>query len=88
MKLFMNEKKGMEMSMNVIIIAVIAILILVIMVFLIGSRTDKFITGTKCAEAGGRCMDQCSDPDRQITTGEAASSCPGGDCCRIVPGNI
>ncbi len=74
------------MSMNVIIVAVIAILILVIMVFLIGSRTDMFIKGTKCVEAGGRCRDTC-DTDHPAVTGlDAQDSCgSSARCCAIVP---
>lgn len=50
------NKKGTELSMNVIIIAAIAILVLVILavfVFRTGNQVDK---GTGCESLGGKCM--------------------------------
>lgn len=81
-------EKGMEMSMNVIIMAVIALLILVILVFLIGTKTELFNRGTKCVEAGGRCRSyaDCAASGHGTIPGEPAEAC-GSDsvCCKVVP---
>jgi hypothetical protein len=78
------HKKGMEMSMNVIIVAVIAILILVILVYLLGSRFEWFGNKTKCFEAGGRCQSEKCDPGSEVP-GLEGNVCGKQFCCSIVP---
>ena len=59
------DKKGVELSMNVIIIAVIALLVLVVLIFIFSGRTQIFAKGTEaCSTKQGTCID-------------SAEACPG-----------
>jgi hypothetical protein len=63
-----KNKKGVEMSMNLIIIAVIALLILVVVILIFTGAASKFVGGTSdCGKKGGtvnsaNCA-KCSDTD-------------------------
>lgn len=85
-----QNKKGTELSMNVIIIAAIGLLILVILamfIFRSGKQVDK---GTGCAALGGSCMSVPHCASGSINNVAAALSCdvPGQKCCTpITSGN-
>ena len=67
------NKKGVELSMNVIIIAAIGLLVLVILAVLVINSGGKFQGGTQtCTAKGGICMDAC--------TGTYAANPNGGTC--------
>ena len=81
----MMRKKGVELSMNVIIIAAIGLLVLVILAVLVINSTNK-VPGTmkSCALLGGVCQSgscgdgyepelngKCTDPLRQ-------------NCCKVI----
>jgi len=64
------NKKGTELSLNVIIIAVILIIVLVVVIIIFGGRINIFSKSTaSCSARGG----YCRSPD-QNTKG-----CPAGD---------
>lgn len=71
----MNNKKGVEISMNLIIIAAIALLVLVIVSILVLRQGANISEGTGCeAKAGGHCIasaDSCVDGETYL---------PGGGC--------
>lgn len=75
------KKKGVEMSMNVIIIAAIGLLILLILAFLVVNYVTKVRTGAEsCTTQGGVCQSTyCS--------GETISNanCPEDKptCCKL-----
>jgi hypothetical protein len=51
-----NNRKGMELTMNTIVIAAIAILILAILAFFIIKGFKGFSTGTQCETNSGQCI--------------------------------
>lgn len=61
------NKKGIELSLNTIIIAIIVIIVLIVVVFIFVQRSNIFgksIDAT-CSERGGRCAKSCS-PDEYV----------------------
>lgn len=58
------DKKGVELSMNVIIIAAIALLVLVVLSVIFLGRIGTFGEDVAaCSTQGGRCAVECGDPD-------------------------
>ena len=80
------RKRGVEMSMNVIIIAAIALIILVVLVLLITRSFGQVKNGTGCTgqPGPGQCVDTaCSDVGAGYIP--IASDCPTGQTCCIKP---
>jgi len=77
------KKKGVELSMNLIIIAAIGLLILVILAVLVinaGGKTSNAMAS--CNLKGGLCG-QCTQ-DRIIPANEINPPCGSGtSCCRV-----
>lgn len=81
-------KRGVELSMNVIIIAAIALIILVVLVLLVSGAFSRVKDGTGCESlTRGQCVDifegdSCSD---ELGSGyvRVASDCPESRpvCC-------
>jgi hypothetical protein len=71
----MNNKKGVELSMNLIIIAAIALLVLIIISILVLKGGSNVNQGTGCEAKGGSCStgDTCADPAKPVFL-------PGGGC--------
>ena len=58
------NKKGVELSMNVIIIAAIALLVLVVLSVIFLGRIGAFgEKAASCAAQGGKCAVACGDAD-------------------------
>jgi len=77
------RKKGMEMSMNVIIIAAIGLLILIILAFLVVKNVGKTNTATEsCTVKGGTCLSSCATGVSPIQ----GATCTSGVCCPVIPG--
>ncbi|MFC1728425.1 hypothetical protein ACFLZ7_03105 [Nanoarchaeota archaeon] len=58
------NKKGVELSMNVIIIAAIALLVLVVLSVIFLGRIGTFgETASSCEAQGGKCAIACGDSD-------------------------
>mgnify|MGYP000687021415 CR=1 FL=1 len=78
------KKKGVEMSMNVIIIAAIGLLILLILAFLVVNYVGKTNEGLKsCSVAyGGICKTDCGDLGPATT--EQTDCDTGQKCCKVV----
>jgi len=82
------KKKGVEMSMNVIIIAAIGLLILLILAFLVVNYIAKTDKGLKsCSVAyGGVCDSNCGD--QGLATSEPTNCNDNDDgktnCCRVI----
>ena len=77
------KKKGVEMSMNVIIIAAIGLLILLILAFLVVNyvnRTDKGLKSCT-AQYGGTCQASCENIDSQVSNTDCENS--GKVCCKV-----
>lgn len=78
------NKKGVELSMNLIIIAAIGLLVLVILAVLVINATGKTNTtiSKSCNLVGGACKQGgCgTDPVIPPTTGQCD---PGYSCCKL-----
>jgi len=58
------NKKGVEISMNVIIIAALGLLVLVVLAAIFLGRAGDFGQGAASCEAkGGTCAEECGNPD-------------------------
>ncbi|MEK6886668.1 MAG: hypothetical protein AABW88_02440 [Nanoarchaeota archaeon] len=52
----MRSKRGVELALNIVVIAVIALLVLVIVVFIFGGKANIFSKGvSECTAIGGEC---------------------------------
>lgn len=82
------KKKGVEMSMNVIIIAAIGLLILLILAFLVVNYIGKTNEGLKSCSVqfGGVCKADCGEIG--TATGETTDCSERDDgntnCCKVV----
>jgi hypothetical protein len=81
------DKKGSELSMNVIIIAAIAVLVLVILAVFVFRSGDNISKATGCSAMNGKCI---PDPARGLTVpyppGNAECKNQGGTCYIAVGG--
>ncbi len=69
--MFFLNKKGSEMTLNVIIIAAIALIVLVVMLFIFSGKIKAFGQGTdSCTAKGGSCTAE----------GYSASCIKAGSC--------
>lgn len=58
------NKKGVEISMNVIIIAVLGLVVAVLILALVTGRLNIFSQGIgDCTVQGGKCAEACGDSD-------------------------
>jgi hypothetical protein len=84
----MRNKKGVELSMNVIIIAAIALLVLVILAVLVLRGGRNITDGTGCtAKPGGHCetLDTaCNDGENVFAGGGCPVAKP--KCCVKIEG--
>jgi hypothetical protein len=80
-------KKGVELSMNVIVIAAIVLIILVLLVMFVTGAFNRVKDGTGCAGLGGSCTpmiegESCADMHGAGYT-SLASDCPNEETCCI-----
>lgn len=73
------QKKGVELSMNVIIIAAIALVVLVVLVVLVLNQAGKVSPATECT--GGTCLSSC-DPATQMEDPINRCRTEGQVCCK------
>ncbi|MGV8150597.1 MAG: hypothetical protein ACP5NV_02610 [Candidatus Woesearchaeota archaeon] len=78
------NKKGVELSMNVIIIAAIGLLILLILAFLVINYVGKTNEGLKTCSVSfqGVCANTCSG--ELATTEETDCTDKGQQCCKVI----
>ncbi len=79
-------KRGVELSMNVIIIAAISLIVLVILVMLVTNAGTNVKKGTGCtAKPGGQCIPLTEGETCADALGEGyismPSDCPSGETC-------
>ena len=79
----MESKKGVELSINVIIIAIIALVVLVVLLAIFTGRMgifSKYISGSCVDDHGGTCKKECDIATENVFVG---ASCPnkGEYCC-------
>jgi hypothetical protein len=69
-------KKGVELSLNFVIIAVIALAVLVLVIFLLMGGWKNFTQGTNdCASTGGQCLSDCGTGMPKFGTCESGLKC-------------
>ena len=76
-----SNKKGSELSINVVVIAAVAILVLVILALFIFDAFDKTKRGTSCEAVKGECMASCSGGFPTPNAGLDGSCDEGYVCC-------
>jgi len=83
-------KRGVELSMNVIIIAAIALVVLVVLVLLVTRAVTQTIGGTGCeSKSMGRCISLAEDESCESAVGtgfvSVGSDCAEGETCCFQP---
>lgn len=75
----MFEKKGFELSMNVIVVSAIALVVLVVVVLIFtGKIRDTNTDLAKCETRGGNCDSARPCPSGSV---EVRGECSTGVCC-------
>ncbi len=85
------RKRGVELSMNVIIIAAIALIVLVVLVLLVTNATIDVRSGTGCAKLNkGQCTDvptgsNCAEQlgDGYVSIGKKDCPSTAATCCWV-----
>jgi len=79
------NKKGVELSMNLIIIAAIGLLVLVILAVLVIGSANKTNQGMQsCNLQGGMCVATCTGEQVPNSNGLCTSSTKS-ICCKVLP---
>ena len=81
------DRRGVELSMNVIIIAAIALIVLVVLVILVTKGGIQVQSGTGCSSAGGTCT-TLSDTETCQTNGLQSlgqKDCKADQLCCYTP---
>ena len=83
-----RNKRGAELSLNVIIVAAIALIVLVILVLIFTGRIAIFRFGVEdCYAKGGKCATTCGENEARLTgtnckaTGSTDTRYTGDYCC-------
>lgn len=85
----LNNKKGSDLSMNVIIIAAIALLVLVILAVLLFRSGGQVSAGTQCEGFGGVCDTKGIDKPGYIRNPAFDSGCSSsGQVCYVPLGEV
>jgi len=78
------NKKGVELSMNLIIIAAIGLLVLVILAVLVINSVNKTNGGMQsCNVLGGICQASCVGKET-IPNGDCSKNIGNTQCCKIL----
>jgi len=79
------NKKGVEMSMNVIIIAAIGLLILLILAFLVINYVGKTNEGLKTCSVSyqGMCSTDCGEAGT-ATSEDTDCTAKNMECCKVI----
>ncbi|MGV8086317.1 MAG: hypothetical protein ACP5N1_01675 [Candidatus Woesearchaeota archaeon] len=84
--MFKKNRQGVELTLNVVIIAIISLIVLALLAFLLIKGFGNWNSGTQCAANNGACLDKCDD--RYPVN--SAYSCDGADkgkkCCINIGG--
>ena len=77
--IFKNNKKGIEMSMQTVVVAALALVILIVMIVIFSRQSGTFVKSVNaCEEKGYSCSSSCdSDTERFFSAG----GCGEGEVC-------
>ncbi|MGM5480995.1 MAG: DUF948 domain-containing protein [Nanobdellota archaeon] len=85
------NRKGSELSMNVIIIAAIALLVLVILAVMLLQKGGDIQEGTSCTGLGGECCSSCGNAcvvgGQKYSVPHPTGECPSGQQCCLKLGD-
>jgi hypothetical protein len=80
--IFSKNKRGVELTMNTIIIAVLVIVVLIVLVLIFSKSVRNFFLGTSdCHAKGGECMSECESGTTNMFSGNP--SCETGMICCV-----
>jgi len=75
-----SNKKGAELSLNVIVIAVLVLIVLAVLIFIFSNKIGGFRTSVdSCTDKGGKCSATCTDGPLIQT-----KDCPSGCCIPVL----
>ncbi len=78
------NRKGVEMSLEAIIIAVLVLIVLVVLVLIFTKGSGGFYTGvTSCGDRGGSCKDACESGESAYALGLTGEGCEKNSKCCI-----
>lgn len=75
------NKRGTELSMNVIVIAAIAVLVLVILAMFVFRGAGNVTSATTCSGLGGECLNRCTADLPILSVGHSDDCGTGRRCC-------
>ena len=75
--MFKSKRNGVELSMNLIIIAVISLLVLLLLAFFLSGGFSNWNKNTKCESQGGSCLGSCTT-DKPVLS---PFTCDGKEIC-------
>jgi hypothetical protein len=76
------NKKGIELSMNIIIIAVLGLIILAVLLFFVYQTMTGTKEGTECAQKRGICMNASACTGIGSSAGD--SGCTNNNICCVI----
>jgi hypothetical protein len=80
--MFKNKRQGVELTMNVLIIAVISLLVLMLLAFLLFKGFGNWSIGTGCETHDGKCIDITDSCSKYSNTPVVSGySCKTGQKC-------
>ncbi len=83
-----RDKKGVELTMQTIIIAVLVIVVLIVLILIFSKSAKNFFLGTSdCAAKGGECMPRPC-PDGYTNHFAGNPSCSDNEICCVEEKNI
>ena len=84
--MFKNQRKGIELTMNLVIIAAISLLVLIILAFMLMKGFGGWNSGTTCDSQGGQCMIKCDDSYPVSSLYTCGKEKPAGSHCCVSGG--
>ena len=79
-----TSSKGVEMSLQAIIIAVLVLVVLVVLILIFTKGSGGFYTGvTSCSDRGGSCKDTCDVGESAYALGLSGEGCEKSTKCCI-----
>lgn len=81
------ERKAVELSINVLIVAVVALLVLVVLVYILVQGTDNTVDSLACVKLGGVCKPDCNTAPYTTRLADGDTACQTGGatdvCCAL-----
>ena len=72
----MKNKKSLELSINVVIIAAIGLIVFIVLALIFRGESNKFVKSTDCPARGGVCLNGLEDCPDDKTLKIYTNDCP------------